>query len=31
LAGYVVLDPQLHVEEMNLGEPPVAVGKASHP
>ncbi len=28
LAGYVVLDPQLRVEEMNLGEPIIAVDKA---
>jgi inner membrane protein len=27
LAGYVVLDPQLRVEEMNLGEPIIAVEK----
>ncbi len=25
LAGYVVLDPKLRVEEMNVGEPPIAV------
>ncbi len=27
LAGYVVLDPQLRVEEMNLGDPPITVEK----
>jgi inner membrane protein len=27
LAGYVVLDPQLRVQEMNVGQPPIALDK----